>query len=175
MALLTWQIVVPLLRTAQEARDLVQAAKFPPMGRRGFGSTLPMERFNPVPTATEYLTQANDALLTIVQIETKEAMDNLDAIAAVEGIDALFIGPFDLGNNIGHPILNGVVKPELLDAIGKIFAATKKAGKKCGVYCVNGEQARQFANQGYDMLSVAADATMLEASIGVQFKAATNV
>ena len=67
------------------------------MGRRGFGSPLAMERFKPVPTMTEYLQQANGSLLTMVQIETKEALDDVDEIAAVEGIDVLFIGPFDLG------------------------------------------------------------------------------
>jgi 4-hydroxy-2-oxoheptanedioate aldolase len=56
-----------------------------------------MERFNPVPTFTEYFQQANGSLLTMVQIETKEALEVVDEIAAVEGIDVLFIGPFDLG------------------------------------------------------------------------------
>lgn len=56
-----------------------------------------MERFNPMPTMTEYLQQANSSLLTMVQIETKEALDAVDEIAAVDGIDVLFIGPFDLG------------------------------------------------------------------------------
>lgn len=88
---------MPLLRTVEEARQLVQSAKFPPLGRRGFGSPIAMERFNPVPTFTEYLQQANDALVTMVQIETREALESVDEIAAVEGIDVLFIGPFDLG------------------------------------------------------------------------------
>lgn len=88
---------MPLLRTADEAKELVQAAKFPPWGRRGFGSPIALERFNPMPSFTEYLQQANDVLLTMVQIETREALEAIDEIAAVEGIDVLFIGPFDLG------------------------------------------------------------------------------
>lgn len=56
-----------------------------------------MERFNPIPTFTEYLQQANDTLVTMVQIETQEALDAVDEIAAVDGVDVLFIGPFDLG------------------------------------------------------------------------------
>lgn len=90
---------MPLLRTVEEAKQLVQAAKFPPRGKRGFGSPIAPERFNPVPSFTDYLQQANDALLTIVQIETKEALEAVDEIAAVDGIDALFIGPFDLGTS----------------------------------------------------------------------------
>ena len=96
------QVLVPLLRTVEQAKELVQAAKFPPVGRRGFGSPLSAERFHPMPTFTEYLQQANDALLTMVQIETREALEVVDEIAAVEGIDVLFIGPFDLGtHNLG--------------------------------------------------------------------------
>lgn len=91
---------MPLLRTPEEAKALVQSTKFPPVGTRGFGSPLAMERFDPVPTFTEYLQHANDTLLTIVQIETKEALESVEEIAAVPGIDCLFIGPFDLGTTL---------------------------------------------------------------------------
>ncbi|KAI8240894.1 4-hydroxy-2-oxo-heptane-1,7-dioate aldolase [Colletotrichum sp. SAR 10_96] len=173
-------ILVPLLRTPQEAKDLVQSAKFPPWGRRGFGSPLAMERFNPAPTMTEYLQQANDSLLTMVQIETQEALNSVEDIAAVEGIDVLFIGPFDLGqserhgyqsrdesnraagNNIGHPVINGVIKKELSDAIDRILEATHKAGKKAGIFCTSGEQSKFFGDRGFDMISVATDYTALQ-------------
>ncbi|KAI9172044.1 Cysteine and histidine-rich domain-containing protein [Paramyrothecium foliicola] len=165
-------ILVPLLRTVDEAKQLVQSAKFPPRGKRGFGSPLAMERFNPVPTFTEYLQQANDALLTMVQIETQEALEAVDEIAAVDGIDVLFIGPFDLGNNIGYPILNGAVAPELKDAIKKILTAARKAGKKCGIYASSGEQAREFKEQGFDMMNVATDHTILEHVVNQQLSIA---
>ncbi|QGI68658.1 hypothetical protein CEK26_012617 [Fusarium fujikuroi] len=127
-------ILVPLLRTAQEAREIVKAAKFPPQGTRGFGSPYAMERFSPMPTMTEYLRQANSSLLTIVQIETQEALDNLEEIAAVDGVDILFVGPFDLGNNIGHPIIQGVFEPQLTDALARVLEVSHKFGKKCGIY-----------------------------------------
>ncbi|KAF5632947.1 zinc-binding protein [Fusarium tjaetaba] len=154
-------IVVPLLRTPEEARQLVQSAKFPPLGRRGFGSPIAPERFHPEPSFSEYLQQANDSLLTIVQIETKEALESIDEIAAVDGIDVLFIGPFDLGNALGHPIIEGVMATELKDAIAKILAAGQKAGKKTGVYCTGGEQAKIYADQGFDMMNVVTDYTSL--------------
>ncbi|KAG8359111.1 hypothetical protein FVEN_g3482 [Fusarium venenatum] len=154
-------IVVPLLRTPEEARQLVQSAKFPPQGRRGFGSPIAPERFHPEPTFTQYLQQANDSLLTIVQIETKEALESIDEIAAVDGIDVLFIGPFDLGNAIGHPIIEGAMASELKDAIAKILAAGQKAGKKTGVYCTGGEQAKVYADMGFDMMNVVTDYTSL--------------
>ncbi|KAI1023445.1 hypothetical protein LB503_001215 [Fusarium chuoi] len=154
-------IVVPLLRTPEEARQVVQSAKFPPLGRRGFGSPIAPERFHPEPSFSEYLQQANDSLLTIVQIETKEALESIDEIAAVDGIDVLFIGPFDLGNALGHPIIEGVMATELKDAIAKILAASQRAGKKTGVYCTGGEQAKIYADQGFDMMNTITKLTIL--------------
>ena len=72
-------------------------SKFPPIGRRGFGSPFAMQGFAPQPTVLEYLEQSNDALLTMVQIETREALSVVNEIAEVDGIDVLCIGPFDLG------------------------------------------------------------------------------
>ncbi|KAK7179723.1 hypothetical protein DPSP01_001352 [Paraphaeosphaeria sporulosa] len=165
-------ILIPLLRTADEAKAIVSAAKFPPLGRRGLGSPFAMERFNPVPTMTEYLQQANESLLTMVQIETQEALDNIDEIAAVPGIDLLFVGPFDLGNNIGHPILNGVMKPELEQAVDKVLEATHKAGKKCGFFASSAEQAKKYADKGFDMVSAALDTTLLQASLATSLSIA---
>ncbi|KAI1148273.1 Pyruvate/Phosphoenolpyruvate kinase-like domain-containing protein [Nemania diffusa] len=140
-------VLIPLLRSSEEARKIVAAAKFPPQGQRGLGSPFAMERFNPIPTMTEYLQHANSSLLTIVQIETQEALDAVEEIAEVPGIDVLFIGPFDLGNNIGYPILDGVIRPELEQAIDRILAATNKAGKKAGFFASSGEQAKKYADK----------------------------
>lgn len=77
-------IIVPLLNTADDARSLVKSAKFPPAGQRGFGSPFAMEKFGGV-TQTEYLQQANDSLLTIVQVETQDALRNVFLYQAQEG------------------------------------------------------------------------------------------
>jgi 4-hydroxy-2-oxoheptanedioate aldolase len=124
-----------------------------------------MERFNPIPTMTEYQQHANESLLTIVQIETQEALDAVEEIAAVPGIDVLFVGPFDLGNNIGHPIIDGVMHPELEQAIDRVLAATTKAGKKAGFFATSGEQAKKYADKGFHMINAATDATLLQASL----------
>lgn len=149
-------ICVPLLYTADDAQRLVSSAKFPPLGTRGFGSPFPTGTFNNE-SLGEYLVQANDALVTIVQIETAEALENVDAIAAVPGVDVLLIGPFDLGNNIGHPILDGTMHSELVAAIARIHAAAVGRGKRVGIYCTGPEQAREYAEMGFHMISVAAD------------------
>lgn len=98
-----------------------------------------MQNFSPIPTFTEYLQQANGAILTMVQIETKEALESVEQIAPL--VDVLFIGPWDLGNNIGYPIIDGAFQPELRAAMARILKASKDAGKKCGVYATSGEDA----------------------------------
>ncbi|OAA79437.1 Pyruvate/Phosphoenolpyruvate kinase [Akanthomyces lecanii RCEF 1005] len=167
-------ILVPLLRSAAEARDIVQSAKFPPVGKRGFGSPIALSRFNPVPSFTGYLQQANDAILTMVQIETQEALNEVEDIAAVPGVDVLFVGPFDLGNNIGEPILDGVVTDKLKAAIARILTAAHKAGKKCGMYCATGAQAKASAAQGFDMINVATDYTSLQALVSEELSVAMS-
>jgi len=157
------QILVPLIRTVDEVKQVVSAAKFPPDGTRGFGSPIAMQNFDPEPTFTEYLQQANESLLTMVQIETKEALDSVEEIAPL--VDVVFIGPFDLGNNIGHPIVNGKMDIELDEAIARVLKATVAAGKKAGIFCSSGEQAKQYADMGFHMVTVATDFTALGAAM----------
>ena len=78
----------------------------------------------------------------------------MDAIAKVPGIDVLFVGPFDLGNNLGHPILDGVMHDELKEAIAKVQQAAKENKKSTGIYSTSGDQAREFADQGFNMVRV---------------------
>ncbi|KAF5243817.1 hypothetical protein FANTH_8011 [Fusarium anthophilum] len=91
-----------------------------------------------------------------------DVQHNLEEIAAVDGIDVLFIGPFDLGNSIGYPILNGSVKPELKASINRILETSRKAGKKCGIYSASGEQAKGYIEAGFDMVHVGTDYMMLQ-------------
>lgn len=99
----------------------------------------------------------------MVQIETKEALEVVEKIALL--VDVLFVGPFDLGNNIGHPIIDGKMDPELDQAISRTLKAAHDAGKKCGIFCTSGEQANFYANAGFDMISVATDYTLLAAAM----------
>lgn len=166
-------ILVPLLYTADDARRLVRAAKFPPQGARGFGSPFAHHAFGAgVASQTQYLREANGAILTIVQIETREALEAVDEIAAVEGVDVLLIGPFDLGNNIGQPILDGVMTDELHAAIDKVHQAAVRNGKKTGIFCVSGEQANTYVEKGYHMVTVTGDMIALPATLELQLKQA---
>lgn len=147
-------IMVPLLQTAAEAQAFVKATKFPPRGMRGFGSPFPMSAFKTEKDmgAVQYLREANDAIVTIVQIETREALENIQEIAAVDGVDVLFVGPFDLGNNIGYPIAEDGMHEELKSAIEKVRKAAEEKGKSSGIYCTSGDQGRGFADQGFNMV-----------------------
>ncbi len=159
-------IIVPLLSNVEEARNIVKYSKFPPQGNRGLGSALPMEKFIAGKTGeiqevpmSDYYRDSNKALLTIVQIETASALEQVKDIAAVDGIDVLFVGPNDLGNSIGYPmVLNGgKTAPELDEAIEKVRKAAKDAGKYSAMYTGSGEDAKKYADQGFDMVSVAND------------------
>ena len=99
-----------------------------------------------------------------MQIETAGALKEVKEIAAVEGVDVLLIGPTDLGNNIGHPaVLNGGKHaPELDEAIAQINKAAHDAGKKSAIYFGSGEQAKQYADMGFDMVNVANDIAVLK-------------
>ncbi|OAG34112.1 hypothetical protein AYO21_11753 [Fonsecaea monophora] len=155
-------IIVPLLYTVQDAKRLVESAKFPPRGKRGFGSPFSMGAFDNQGnlSAFEYMNTANDNLLTIAQIETKEAFECVEEIARVDGVDVLFIGLFDLSNNLGYS-LQGGFPPEMTAAVARILKAANDAGKKAGIYCPSGESARQYADKGFHMISAATDATAL--------------
>ncbi|KAL5358075.1 Phosphoenolpyruvate/pyruvate domain-containing protein [Aspergillus floccosus] len=158
-------LLAPLIRSVEDARSFVEAARFPPQGKRGFGSPFAMDRFGFDLTANQYLEQANANILLSVQVETQEALDNVDAIAAVDGIDLLFVGPFDLGNSIGFPVQNGVIGPELEQAIHRIMVAAHKAKKKAGIYCSNGKQAKHYVEAGFDFVNVLTDVGALSASL----------
>jgi 4-hydroxy-2-oxoheptanedioate aldolase len=132
----------------------------------------PQASFTGVETAADYLKQANDSLLTIVQIETALALQNVAEIAAVPGIDILFVGPFDLGINIGQPITTGSPNEELQKAILKVHEAAKQAGKKSGMFCTSGAQAREYADEGFDMINIATDVGGIQAYFAEQVKAA---
>ncbi|PWY81998.1 Phosphoenolpyruvate/pyruvate domain-containing protein [Aspergillus heteromorphus CBS 117.55] len=158
-------VLAPLVRSVADVRAFVDAARFPPQGRRGFGSPFAMDRFAVGLTASQYLAQANATLLLAVQIETREALDAADAIAAVEGLDLLFVGPFDLGNSIGHPVQDGEIDATLEAAIGTVLRAAHAAGKKAGIYCGDGTQARHYADLGFDLVNVLTDVGALAASL----------
>jgi len=127
-------VMVPMLESVEQAKNLVAWAKYPPLGNRGFGGIGGHTDYASIPTdATQaFMAKANVDTLAIAQIETGLAIQNIDAIAAVPGIDALLIGPNDLAISIG---VTGDLMGDTVDkAIGKVAAAAKKHGKIFGMH-----------------------------------------
>ena len=123
-------IVFPDVNTAEEARRAVNRAKFPPIGKRSVGGGYPIFDFRAVNTA-ESVPALNDNTLVVCMIETREGLDNVEAIAAVEGVDVIHVGSNDLLTALGRPGTFG--SPEHLAALDRVIAAAKKHGKIPGV------------------------------------------
>ncbi|OJJ42132.1 hypothetical protein ASPZODRAFT_2122782 [Penicilliopsis zonata CBS 506.65] len=173
-------ILVPMLETVQDAENVVRASKFPPLGTRGFEPLLAVDKFveqHPHGgevrelSGKEYLEQANSSLVIAVQIETKSALDNVKEIAKVPGIDVLFVGPFDLGVSIGHPIVRGQMDETLVGAIQSVQEAAQAAGIAAGIYCDSGEDAKAWASKGFLMNSVVTDMIGLRQVVSQLFSA----
>ena len=120
-------ILVPYVQNAAEARKAVAAVRYPPQGMRGVAGITRASRYG---TVADYTARANAEICLLVQVETADALAEIEAIAAVEGVDGIFIGPADLAASMGHPGNPGhpSVKAAILDAIRRIRAAGKPAG-----------------------------------------------
>jgi 4-hydroxy-2-oxoheptanedioate aldolase len=120
-------ILVPYVQSADEARAAVAAVMYPPLGMRGVAGLTRAGRFGAIPN---YTARANDEICLLVQVETRAALDEIEAIAAVDGVDGIFIGPADLAASLGYPgqLAHPEVKATILQAIRRIVAAGKPAG-----------------------------------------------
>ncbi|KAG6826467.1 hypothetical protein H0H92_015679 [Tricholoma furcatifolium] len=163
-------VIVPMIYTAEKAREIAAESRFPPVGRRGFGSLYGPGNWGINPF--EYLETANENILVIVQIENKEGAENVEDIASVDGIDALLVGPYDLSVSLGYPVPNPDPHPEVEKIIQRVLAATHRAGKKCVMYCSSGAQAAKRVAEGFDMISVTTDVEALSGAIASNLAAA---
>ncbi|WP_162917586.1 HpcH/HpaI aldolase family protein [Dongia deserti] len=160
-------IMVPQVNTPEEARAVVAACRYPPLGIRGAaGGT----RASSYGVDMGYFGRAADELLVMVQVETPQAVENAAAIAAVDGVDVVFIGPRDLSAYMGK--LNKFDDPELRALITMVEQATLKSGKALGTIAPTGALARQLFDQGYSLLISGSDMTHLRASIVQMMKEA---
>jgi 4-hydroxy-2-oxoheptanedioate aldolase len=150
-------LLVPMVESAEQARQLVRAMHYPPTGVRGVGSALARaSRWNSIPG---YLDQADAQMCLLVQIENLEGLANLDAIAAVEGVDGVFIGPADLSASMGHRGNPG--HPEVQAAIEDAISRIQKAGKAAGILSADQTLARRYLELGAKFVAVGVDTTVL--------------
>ncbi|HEY7245373.1 MAG TPA: aldolase/citrate lyase family protein [Xanthobacteraceae bacterium] len=162
-------IIAPMINTPADARTYVSFAKFPPLGERSWGPHRATTLAN-MPDQKVYLREANALTLTFAMIETQTALDNVDAIAATPGIDALFLGPADLSIALSK---GGNVDPMAADVdrkLDQILAAAAKAGKIMGAYCHTAERALALAKRGIGFLAVGSDMAFLRAGAAAALK-----
>jgi len=145
-------LICPMINTAEDARSLVEAARYAPLGGRSFGPT----RANLV-HGPGYARAANDRIVLLAMIETREALANLDAILAVEGIDGIYVGPSDLGLSMGFEPTLEPTAPAVLDAIARIVARTRAAGRIAGIHTGSPAMARAMQAQGFHFTSLLTD------------------
>ena len=147
-------VMVPFVETADEARDAVAATRYPPDGVRGVAGSRAAgfgARFE------EYVAAANDRTCTVVQIETERAVENAADIAAVEGVDALFVGPSDLSRSLGT---FGDLDSEVFTAaVDHVLSAARDADVPVGTLAIGDENVRRQASHGFDWMIVGKDAT----------------
>ncbi|HGM6909139.1 TPA: 4-hydroxy-2-oxoheptanedioate aldolase [Serratia marcescens] len=150
-------LLIPMIQNAEQARDAVRATRYPPHGVRGVGSALARaSRWNRVP---DYLQQADEQMCVLVQIETREAVKNLDAILQVEGVDGVFIGPADLSADMGFA--GNPQHPEVQRTIDDAIASIRAAGKAPGILMANKALAQRYLEAGALFVAVGVDTTLL--------------
>lgn len=147
-------IICPMINTREEAERFAASCHYAPQGGRSFGPTRALQVYG-----ASYADQANAFITTFAMIETVEAIRNLDAILDVDGIDAVYIGPSDLGLSMGHPptLLPGA---EVRAAIDDILRRTAASSKVAGIHCGSPGMVRQMLDGGFHLASLATDARL---------------
>ncbi|KAH9835187.1 Pyruvate/Phosphoenolpyruvate kinase-like domain-containing protein [Rhodofomes roseus] len=148
-------VLVPMVSTAAQATSVVAAARFPPKGIRGFGSPFTQTAWGI--SVADYLATANDGVIVMTQVETVDAVKNLDEILSVDGLDGVFIGPYDLSLAHGYPPPSPDPHPDMEVIIQEILRKAHAKGKKCAIYCTSGSQSAKRAEEGFDMINVTSD------------------
>lgn len=150
-------LLIPMVESAQAARGLVQAMRYPPQGIRGVGSGLARSsRWSRYPN---YLHEANERVCLLVQVETAEALGELDAIAQVDGVDGVFIGPADLSASMG--LLGQPVHPTVKAAIEQAIRTIRSHGKAAGILCTDEALAKHYTQVGAQFVAIGVDTTLL--------------
>lgn len=150
-------LLVPMMDSAEQAGAVVAASRFPPRGTRGVASST--SRASGFGAVTDYLHRAHERTTIIVQIESRQGLDDIDAIAAVDGVDALFIGPADLAASLGH--LGNPTHGEVQQAITHAKARIDKAGKPAGIFALSPEDAQRRIDEGFRFISIGTDIGLL--------------
>ncbi len=149
-------VIVPMVNTAEEARQVVRLCKYPPKGIRGVAGVKAADYGL---NLGSYIRTANDQTTVILQIETPEALKNIKEIVAVEGVDIAFVGPSDLTMTLG--LLDDRGNPRVVDALREVVKACEAAGKAAGVMAASPEEVERDLAMGFRFVSLASDVRQL--------------
>jgi 4-hydroxy-2-oxoheptanedioate aldolase len=149
-------LLVPYVQNPAEAKSAVAAVRYPPRGVRGVASASRASRYG---RTTDYLKKADSEICLLVQVETRTALDELEAIATVEGVDGVFIGPSDLSASLGH--VGNPAHPDVQEALQGAVTRLKAVGKPAGILTGNEDEIRRYIGWGYTFVAVGSDVGLL--------------
>lgn len=152
-------IIVPMVNTVEQAKAAIAAAKYPPVGNRSVGGATHALNFNA--TAGDYYKYANDEILVILQTESPEGVDNADEIYALDGVDAIFVGPNDLRAQMRTPDGADPSAEDFEAMLDRILAAGQKAGTPVGLHVQTVEDVQRRTEQGWQFIALGSDLKML--------------
>lgn len=154
-------LLLPMIDSVEQARGAVRSVLYPPLGVRGIGASL--ARASLYGTVTDYLQKANDGICLLLQVESLAALEALDGILALDGVDGVFVGPADLAADMGHIGNPGAaeVQARVVDALRRIRAAGKAAGILTGDLAL----ARSYRQMGVEFLAIGSDVGALNAGL----------
>jgi len=150
-------VICPMVNTADEARAFVSYCRYPPAGKRSNGPI----RAGIYGVGTTYQGTANQEVLCLPMIETQEAVDNLDAILDVPGIDAVYIGPSDLGFSMGLPPVLDREEQAIMDIYGRILEGTRRRGLGACVHCGSPAYAARMIAMGFNLVTISNDSGLM--------------
>jgi 4-hydroxy-2-oxoheptanedioate aldolase len=160
-------IICPMINSAAEARAFVEATLYPPLGNRSFGPARGL-----LYGGADYFDNANDTLIRLGMIETREGLAALDEICAVDGLDGIFVGPNDLGLTLGRGTLGDPTDPEVKAAILRCLASAKAHGRHAGIFCPSSVVAARRAAEGFDFVVPNSEVNLLKSALATEAKAA---
>lgn len=167
-------VIAPMINTVDEARTFAAAMKYPPLGERSWGPTRAIG-LRGLEGGNAYLHSANSQTLAFAMIETRAALDSLDAIVAVEGIDGVFVGPADFSITWTEGATLDPKLDDMMGAIGDIAGHARQAGKLAGVFAADPAMGQRYIAMGYTLVAVGFDGAIVAAGVKTLLDAARGV
>ena len=149
-------IICPMIEGREDAEAFVGACRYPPEGYRSYGPFRANLYGGP-----DYAPNANETVVTMAMIETRAALDDLDGILGVPGLDAVYVGPSDLGQALGYGPGMDREEPEMVEAIGRVVGSAREKGLAVGIFCGTTEYAERAIDLGFNFVNVSTDASFM--------------